>query len=97
VLGEELDDPRLDVDPAAARGCPPVASAAGRRTAHRASRGARRHFAIVGVELADLLLKPSEMLLDFSALDLERLNDLLNTRQLPLLADEDLKIRASTS
>jgi hypothetical protein len=51
----------------------------------------------VGVELADLLLKPSEMLLDFSALDLERLNDLLNTRQLPLLADEDLKIRASTS
>jgi hypothetical protein len=37
------------------------------------------------VELLDLLLDPSQMLLDFSALSLECVYDLLNTRQGRLL------------
>lgn len=97
MLGEEVDDPRLDVEATVAHGCTPVARAPCRRTAYRASRSARHHLAIVGVELVDLLLKPTQMLLDFSALDLERLNDLLDTRPPLLLTNEDLKIRASTS
>ena len=41
----------------------------------------------MGVELIDLLLKPSQMLLDVSTLGLERLYDLLNTRQMLLLTE----------
>jgi hypothetical protein len=41
----------------------------------------------VGVELTDLLLKPRQMLFDFCTLSLERVDDLLNARHDPLLAD----------
>src|SRR6202011_3681322 len=87
----------LGVDLTAARGCTPLARAPRRRAAHRASRSGRRRVAIVCVELVDLLLEPSQMLLDFSALGLERLYDLPNTRQVLLLTDGDFEIRASTS
>jgi hypothetical protein len=43
------------------------------------------------------LLEPSQMLLDFSALGLERLYDLLNARQVLLLTEGDFETRASTS
>ena len=81
VPGEEVDDARLDVDLTAARGRAPLACPSCRRAAHRASRSGGRGVAIVSMELVDLLLEPSEMLLDGSALGLERLYDLLNTRQ----------------
>jgi hypothetical protein len=41
------------------------------------------------MELVDLLFKPSQMLLDFSALSLKGVYDLLNTRQRRLLIERD--------
>src|SRR5439155_5755643 len=97
VLGEEVDHARLDVDLTAARGCTPLGRPPRRRAAHRASRSGGRRVAIVGMELVDLLLEPCQLLLDFSALGLERLYDLLNTRQVLLLTQGDFEMRASTS
>src|SRR5207244_2608308 len=76
-----VDDARLGVALSSARGGPTLARAPGCRTPHRASRSGRGRVAIVSMELLDLLLEPSQVLLDVGTLSLERLYDLLNTRQ----------------
>src|ERR1700740_1181886 len=81
VSGEEVDDARLGVAVSSPRHGPTLARAPGCRTAPRGSGSGRDRIAIVRVELVDLLLRPSQVLLDLSTLSLERLYDMLNTRQ----------------
>ena len=44
---------------------------------------------VVGMKLADLLLEPSQMRLDFGTFSFEGVDDLLNTRQGRLLIERD--------
>jgi hypothetical protein len=70
--------------------------AVARRTERAGVADAESPLWALGVELVDLLLEPSQMLLDFSALGLERLYDLLDTRQVLLLTEGDFELRAWT-
>jgi hypothetical protein len=90
VLGEELDDARLDVALTAAGSSTPLARTPSSRAAHGASRSDGDGATVVGVELVDLLIKPRQMFLDFSTFRLKGVDDLLNTRQRRLLIKRGL-------
>src|SRR5205823_2237578 len=97
VFGEELDDASLDVSLTAAGSSTPLARTPRSRAAHGASGSGGGGAAVVGLELVDLLIKPRQMLLDFSTFSLKGVDYLLNTRQRRLLIERGLVIRASRS
>ena len=86
---------RLDVALTAAGNSTSLARTPCSRAAHGASGSGGGGAAVVGLELVDLLIKPRQMLLDFSTFSLKRVDDLLNTRQRRLLIERGLVIRAS--
>ena len=71
VHGEELDDAGLDVALTAAGSSTAIARTTRSRAAHGASRSGGGGAAVVGLELVDLLIKPCQMLLDFSTFSLK--------------------------
>ena len=90
MLAQELDDARLGVNLAGARGCTTSARSPSGGAAPRASRRCRRCPVVVRVELLDLLIEPGETLLEFRALGFERVDHLLNAGQELLLLRRDL-------
>ena len=85
MLAQELDDARLGVNLAGARGCTTSARSPSGGAAPRASWRCRRCPVVVRVELLDLLFEPGETLLEFRALGFERVDYLLNAGQVLLL------------
>ena len=90
MLGQELDDARLGVNLAGARGRTTSARSPSGGATRRASWRCRRCPVVVRVELLDLLFEPGETLLEFRALGFERVDHLLNAGRLLLLVRRDL-------
>jgi hypothetical protein len=90
MLGQELDDARLGVNLAGARGRTTGARSPSGGATRRANWRYRRYPVVVRVELLDLLFEPGETLPEFRALGFERIDHLLNAGQVLLLVRRDL-------
>ena len=88
MLAQELDDARLGVNLAGARGCTTSARSPSGGAAPRPS-WCPALPVVVRVELLDLLFDPGETLLELYALGFERVDHLLNAGQVLLLLRRD--------